>query len=253
MLGRAGALMGLLAVIAVSCSSDIVELLPLTGGTSTGGAGSSAGQDTVTSGAGTGGSNAAGMTTQAGFAGAPQAGGGNGGNGGSAGGCFGFGCGGESGFGGSFGGPYCRNGNSCQPCTDSTDCPTEYEHCGNNVCVQCVTEGPSQCRHGFNCDVVAGRCGIACDDNFDCKEGGVCDLNQNTCVWCLENRDCTQDGVPAGDVCYLHRCVDCTQDPDCIKQGRGRRCSGFRCVECLSNTDCDDGRGRCNVPKGYCE
>jgi hypothetical protein len=253
MLGRAGVLTGLLAVIAVACSSDLVELLPLTGGTSAGGAGSSAGQDTITSGAGTGGSNAAGMTTQAGFAGAPHAGGGNGGNGGSGGGaCFGFGCAGESGFSGSFGGPYCGNGNSCTPCGSNTNCFSENEFCLNNVCVQCATAGPSQCRQGFNCDLVVGRCAPACDDTSDCNDGGVCDSNQGTCVWCIENHDCTEDGVPAGDVCYLHRCVDCTQDTDC--RSRGRRCSGFRCVWCLTDNDCKDpDRNHCNVPRGDCE
>jgi hypothetical protein len=259
MLGRAGVLTGLLAVIAVACSSDLVELLPVGGGASTGGAGSAAGQDTVTSGAGTGGSSAAGMATQGGFAGAPQAGRGNGGNagggnGGSAGGaCFGFGCAGESGFSGSFGAPYCGNGNSCEPCLNDTQCESEYDHCANNVCVQCATEGPSQCWHGMNCDVLVRRCAPACDSTSDCNEGGVCDVNQHTCVWCIENGDCQQDGLP-GNVCYLHRCVDCAQDTDCMKQGRSGRCSGFRCVQCLTNEDCKDPeRSHCNVPKGYCE
>lgn len=260
--GRAGVLTGLLVVIAVSCSSDIVELLPPTAGAGSGGGGSSAGQDTMTSGANTGGNSAAGATIQGGSAGAPQAGGGNGGNGGNGGDsgnggaagapCFGFGCGGESGVGGSFGGPYCGYGNTCAPCVNDTQCPFEYEYCANNVCVQCTTEGPSQCWQGGNCDVLVRHCEPRCDTTSDCKDGRVCDLNQGTCVWCIDNRQCEKDGAP-GNICYLHRCVECTQDPDCTRPGEGR-CSGTRCVQCLSNMDCNaDGKSHCNVPKGYCE
>jgi hypothetical protein len=249
----------LFAVIAFSCSSDIVELLPLTAGASNGG---SAGQDTVASGASPGGSGAGGrsaggsagsMSSQGGSAGAPQAGGGNGGAGG--GGCFGFGCAGESGFGGSFGGPPCGFGNSCEPCAnDDTHCPSETEFCADNVCVQCTIEGPSQCWPwpGGNCDVLVHRCAPACDDGGECNDGRVCDVNQGTCVWCVDKGDCGRNGDPRS-ICYLHRCVECTQDPDCTEQGKPR-CSGNRCVQCLTNKDClSDGKTHCDVPKGYCE
>jgi hypothetical protein len=255
-LGRAGVLAGLLSVVALSCSSDIVELLPPTGGASgSGGNGSAAGQDAVDSGASTGGSNAAGATTQGGSAGATQAGGGNGGNGGTAGApCFGFGCGGENGFGGSFGSPYCRNGNSCAPCANG-ECPFD-EECSplGNVCVQCAIKGPSQCWAGSNCDVLVGRCAPACDSTSDCSDGRVCDQNQGTCLGCIDDKSqCDQDGDPQTRICYLHRCVECTQDPDCTKQMGGGRCANFRCVQCLTDKDCDDGRRHCDVPKGFCE
>jgi hypothetical protein len=209
----------------------------------------------MASGASSGGGNAAGMTTQGGFAGASQAGGGNAasaGNGGAAGGtCFGFGCAGGGGFGGSFGGPYCANGNSCAPCTNNTHCPYETEYCSNNVCVQCSTEGSSQCWPGATCDVLVGRCVPACDRTSDCPDERVCDLNHGTCVWCIDDREC-DGGEPK--TCYFHRCVDCTQDADCNEQGGSRRCFNLRCVQpCVTDKDCDpNGRSHCDV-KGFCE
>ena len=255
-LGRAGVLTGLLSVIALACSSDIVELLPLAGGASNGGAGGSAGQDAVpSSGASTGGSNAGGSpTSQGGLAGATQAGGGNGGAAG--GGCFGFGCAGENGFSGSFGGPNCGNG-SCTPCLNDAQCPLE-QHCSallNNVCVQCSIKGPSQCKPNYNCDVLVGRCAPGCDSTFECNDDRVCDLNQGTCVSCIDNRECEQDGDPRTSVCYQRRCVECAQHSDCTKQGGEQRwCSKLQCVQCLSDKDCDpDGKSHCDVPKGFCE
>jgi|GEM_PF-4791351 len=257
-LGRAGVLAGLLSVIALSCSSDIVELLPVTGGASSGGA---AGQQTATSGASTSGSSVGGSpTSQGGFAGATGGGGGsNGGNGGSTGGgCVGFGCAGENGFGGTFTGPNCGNGTgSCTPCLNDPQCPPD-QHCSpflNNVCVQCAVKGSSQCKVGYNCDVFLGRCAPGCDSTSDCNDGRVCEPNSGTCVSCIDNQECEQDGDPRTSICYLRRCVECTQHLDCARQGGEQRwCSKLQCVQCLTDKDCDpDGRSHCDVPKGFCE
>jgi hypothetical protein len=257
-LGRAGAMTGLLSVIALSCSSDIVELLPLTAGASNGGGGGSAGQDAVASGASTGGGNAGGSPmSQGGWAGAAQAGGGNGGSAGL--GCFGFGCAGENGFSGAFGGPNCGNGTgACTPCLNDDQCPLEQQHCSsllNNVCVQCTIKGSSQCNSGYNCDVLAGRCAPSCDSTFDCNDNRVCDLNQGTCVSCIDNRECENDGDPRTSVCYLRHCVECAQHSDCMRPGSEQRwCSKFQCVQCLADKDCGfDGKTHCDVPKGFCE
>ena len=260
-LARAGVLTGFLALSALACSSDLVELLPLMAGASGGGAGGAAGQDTTASGSssasGSGGRHAGGSagspTSQGGFAGAPQAGGGHGDAAGASGSCFGPGCAGDSGFGGSFGGPHCGYGNSCWPCDNNTQCPFDYEYCADNECVQCTTEGPSQCRQGNNCDVLVRHCEPRCDATTDCKDGRVCDLNQGTCVWCIDSFQCQQDGVP-GNICYLHRCVDCTQNAQCVNRGERRLCSGTRCVECSLNEDCTTpGKSHCDTFRGSCE
>jgi hypothetical protein len=238
----------------------MIELLrPPTAGASNGGDGASAGQDTAASGSssGSGGRHAGGSAgsppSQGGSAGAPQAGGGNGGAG--SGGCFGPGCAGESGFGGSSGGPNCGNGVPCT-CVTSTQCPKFAPHCSpllGNVCVDCITKGPSECFSGFNCDVVAGRCAPSCDGPLDCTDGGVCDMNQGTCVWCIDDDECGRGDDPRR-TCYLHRCVECTQNAQCANRGERRLCSGNRCVECSLNEDCTTpGKSHCDTFRGSCE
>jgi hypothetical protein len=258
-LGHAGLLAALLSLVAVSCGSDVVDLLPpMTGAGNGGGAGEAA---SAAAGASSGGvRNEAGRaaTSQAGASGAAAGSGGKAGNAGAAG-CSGFGCGnaGEGpSLGGAFGGPICNNGtSSCTPCLSDVQCASD-QHCSRflgNLCVQCAEKG--QCKPGFTCDRLVGRCGPSCKSTFECNDGRVCDMTQGTCVTCIDNQQCESDGDPDTRVCYQRRCVQCQEDADCT-QGARHRCAGLQCVECINDKDCpgnNGDNGHCDTAHAHCE
>lgn len=255
--GRAALTAGLLALLAIACSSDVVDLLPAM--PSAGNAGTATSSTAGVSSGGTrdeGGSNALG---QAGVSGALA----TSGNGGTAsGGCSGFGCGdaGENpGVGGSFGGQLCGNGmSSCTPCLSDVQCLPE-QFCSRflgNICVQCAENGKGQCKLGYTCDRLVGRCGPSCKSTMECNDGRVCDMAQGTCVTCIDNQQCESDGDPDTRVCYLRRCVQCLADTDCTQGGR-RRCAGLQCVECVTDKDCPPSNGsdsgHCDTAHAHCQ
>jgi len=117
--------------------------------------------------------------------------------------------------------------------------------------VQCETKGDCT-RPGTSCDFLVGRCAPSCDSTLDCRDGKVCDTSQGTCVQCLDNRECEQDGDSETRVCYLHRCLQCLENTDCT-EGVRNICSIFQqCVECTGDQHCKDGM-HCDVPRGRCE
>jgi len=236
---RAGALAVLLSAVALACDSDVIDLLPAGAGGGGGGpsaGGSSAGAHT------TAGSNAGSDATSNG---------GSAGRGGSGvGGCFGFGCGNAgSNFAGSFGNN-CGNG-QCSFCEDDLQCPDNL-HCSllTNVCVQCAAK--DQCKLGYSCDFLVGRCGPSCATTDECRDGKVCDMTQGTCVQCVDNGPCERDNDSETRICYMRRCVQCVENTDCT-EGVRRVCSAFQqCVECEGDLDCKDGQ-HCDIPRGRCE
>jgi hypothetical protein len=228
-LTQAGLVAALLSLVALSCGSDLVDLLPpspAAAGSAAAGNEGKAGSESA--GTGSGGHDTEGGSTahQGGFGGTAQSGGNAGGNTGGV--CFGFACptAGQSNSGGSLGYP-----------------------------VQCADKG--QCKPGYNCDRFVGRCGPICTDTSDCENGRVCDTDQSVCVPCIDSPGvCQDDFHPEARVCYLRRCVECVTSNDC-PQGERDVCNrDFECVECVSDLDCkanDNGKDHCDVPRERCE
>lgn len=258
-LTQAGVLAALLSLVAVSCGSDLVDLLPpnqTAAGSSAAGMDNKGGTETEGAGAGSGGrSGEAGNTVhQGGLGGTGQ----TGGYAGTGGGCFGFACpgAGQTGVGGAFGNPNC-NGGICTPCTNGGQCePGQRCSRADGICVQCDAEGG--CKSGYGCDLLLGRCGFTCRDTSDCENGRVCDTAQGVCVQCIDASACEKDFDAESHICYLHRCVECLVNTDCPPGERNVCTKSFQCVQlqCVSDEDCKDnpnGEDHCDVPRGRCE
>jgi hypothetical protein len=255
----AGLVAALASIVAVSCGSDMIDLLPPVADTS-GGSANGAGA-AAQAGADVGGGPASGGGSSlpegaAGNAGALSGGGnagasGQGGKGGSSG-CPGAGCniGGNVSFGGGFGFPCEPNTNgTCTPCASDDQCPLSQQ-CSHNVCT-CTDD--RQCRSGFSCDRLVGRCAPSCQNTFECRDGRICDPTQGACVTCTPGGDqCPSDnGDPDAHICYFRRCVECVADEDCT-QGTRHLCAGYHCIECLSDKDCGD-NVHCDRGSGHCQ
>ncbi len=252
-LRRGAALAALIALAAAACDTETIELLaPRATAGST-----EAGQPAMLPGGG-----AAGVPSHGGSSGDPQ--GGTGASSGSAGsalgeagsggdgdceGCGGVG-GGAGGSGGVLGGPNCSGGpGTCSPCQSDEQCGDW--HCSQQlggICVQCTDS--SHCKPGSRCDGVVGRCAQSCEGNLTCREGRICDPQFLTCVACIDDEQCEQDGDPQTAYCAGRRCVECTRNDDCTR-GSKNLCLGGRCAECFFDKDCGPG-GYC-APDGRCE
>jgi hypothetical protein len=262
----AGLLAVLASIVALSCGSDVIDLLPPPAGGVGNGGGAGAG------GGGGGGVSNVGASDSAERAGADSAGadvggtlsnGGSGffpsggmgafsgnsggfamgGQGGRGGGCFGPGCGG---FGGAFSFPCEMNGpNTCTPCQDDTQCGSG-QHCSHNICLQCWND--QQCSAGYNCDLQVGRCQPSCQGTLDCRDGRVCDQTRGVCVGCTQNEGCPSPSDPDARICHLRRCVECESNQDCTLGS----CVFNHCIECLSDKDCGDRGLHCDTGSGRC-
>ena len=169
----------------------------------------------------------------------------------------------------------CGGGQVCQDgvCTCSVDKDCQSNHCCNGTCRECCDN--SHCQSGLCCngtchqeccddpDCTGGRCTKdgecqdACDDDNDCHHFGgqrcchsglndgycVCPLEgqkicNNTCAFCCDNNDCTNDKTcqggecrcPAGTKGCNGTCVPgvCCGDYDCGTTGK--KCRNGQCV-----------------------
>jgi len=249
----AGLLAALTSLVALSCGSDTIDLLPTLAGASGGSASGSGGAGGSFTTAGTeasGGSNS-GMPGNGGMAGASAGVGGSaGGRLGSGGhnGCSGPGCGGS--LGGAF--PFlCEQSSvsSCQPCADEGQCPAN-QHCAQHFCAECARD--DDCNGGV-CDKFAHRCAPMCQNSIECRGGRICDTTFNACVTCTQTEGCPPSTDMDARICdpYLRRCIECLGDANC--GGDRKHCVRYQCV-CLNNADCGDGMfcdqnsGRCRPP-----
>lgn len=250
-LRRTGLLAGLVSLVAASCSSDTIDLLPLgdSGGSAgtLSGAGLAPGSD---AGAGAREGSGGGISDPGGAVGGDEGGltaGTTTGGRAEFGGCGSSGCGG---YGGSFGGGFAGGGyagsfggyapgggfggggcalngvGQCSRCQSDEQCGP-YRHCSHflGTCVEC--ENKSQCDKGQACDIYSGHCVPGCQSTADCTFGGLCDPDLNTCT-CIDDGQCEQDNDPKTHYCAWHRCVQCKSDRDCGPMER-----------------CDEGNGIC--------
>jgi Cys-rich repeat protein len=77
-------------------------------------------------------------------------------------------------------------------------------------------------------------------------------MTQGTCVQCVDNRDCEQDGDPDTRICYMRRCMQCLENSHCT-DGTRPVCSNYQCAECANDDDCKDSAPHCDIPRGRCE
>jgi hypothetical protein len=226
---RAGSFAASLALVALACGSETIDLLQ---NRSVGGAANAtAGQSS----AGTDSANSAGQAAAA-TSGTGGASAGTGSGGSCDGTCGGNNAGGVVSFGGYFNG--CPYGTACQLCVDDPDCPDRL-HCSQQfgVCVEC--DETAGCRQGFRCNVSTGRCAPSCESSDDCANGKVCDQELGACVQCSTDEQCENDQWSSTHRCALGWCVECTQASDCNDQERPICApSELRCVQCLFNEQC---------------
>ncbi len=128
-------------------------------------------------------------------------------------------------------------------------CPAELPVCrpkaddpASGRCEPC--EG-GDCLGEAICDVDSGRC-VQCLRATHCGEDKpVCKVAEkaqdNECVQCLENDDCTSETDPA---CDLERnvCVECVDDEQCEGSAETPVCDtgSQRCVICNEDSECED-------------
>jgi MYXO-CTERM domain-containing protein len=113
-------------------------------------------------------------------------------------------------------------------CTTDADCDTDAGE-------YCMMDAEDPCMNICWVDV------IDCDEDADCPDGQICDLDFGEC-WepeCFEDVDCADD-----EVCDMGFCweIECTTDDDCAE---GEVCFEGFCGEivpdCETDDDCDEG------------
>lgn len=119
----------------------------------------------------------------------------------------------------------CRTSdNTCVQCVAETDCPTGNV-CSANLCTPACTKD-AQCGSGQWCNDPTGT-GGACTAGiaagmtlpYSCTPAlgsracitGLCRTNDNRCVQCLLDSDCSNGGICSANVCK----VACTKDSQC--------------------------------------
>ena len=261
-LRSAGLAAALVSLVALSCGSDAIDLLPPLGGSANGGASSTsgaAGADARAAGNNGNGADGGGPLNQSGgggVSGSPVAGSGGATAGG--GGCSGAGCGGFSGFGGSTntsgasGTGNCASGmGQCVPCLHNEQCPANLVCAQTGFCVQC--ENNRQCGTNEGCDPSVGRCGPTCQSTNDCTDGKVCDPNSRRLRFVHQrptNARTTSD--PDTRVCFFRRCVECRGGCSTASRAIAPRASTIAAFECLSDKDCHDSTPHCDRSTGHC-
>lgn len=131
----------------------------------------------------------------------------------------------------------CLPSGLCGQCTDASFCPGRACDQVNALCVDCTDS--TFCSDGKICDLGTKTC-IDCKQSSDCKKDGrrACDTQTNTCVECVDTQTpngCQDPTLPA---CLMQKCVECLEDTNC--PGTKPRCvtEDNHCVECKQDPDC---------------
>lgn len=87
-----------------------------------------------------------------------------------------------------------------------------------------------------------------CFSDIECG-GAFCNLVENTCVQCLENRTCTEsNAAKCGDE---SSCVGCQTNGDCSHIEGNTSCKAGVCVSCTEDSNCPTGQ-KCDVDQNIC-
>lgn len=132
-------------------------------------------------------------------------------------------------------------GGPCRWCLEDSDCPDDSNFCtGDPVCTDGVcgfSIGPCSGDTPV-CDEAGNTC-VECLADTDCSDNGTpyCDAI-GTCVECLHTGHCTNGDFCDGlETCVAGSCVDGT--PPCVTGHCDE--DNDTCVECISDGQCDDG------------
>ena len=196
--------------------------------------------------AGTGGSGADGGGTSGGGSGGNGGdAGGTGGNGGDAGGAGGDAGGGTGGIagggqGGDAGSSDCDDNSQCSASLPLCNAAGKCESCSSNSA--CEDRGPlAHCETTLGSDQ-RGAC-VACTEDDHCddsEDGAYC--NNNECVPCKTNADCTDLTKP--ECSPEGQCIGCTDSEACDGREGTETClttagpKRGHCVACVAHTDC---------------
>lgn len=214
----------LAAVVALSCGTDTIELLPAGMG---GGASGGPGGASVSGAESTNGGSASGAGASSGGAGGSAAGASGSFPGGGGSGCNGFGCGGFASGAGAGG--------------DANDCSDNHVFC------PCGPQG--RCSFGTKCNARIGLCMPKCDSPLECGgEALLCE--EHSCAPCSEDEQCEQYATFDRRVCVEGRCEQCEGPSDCPAESP--LCVGRRCLQCLDDDDCPD-HAVCDKARGRCQ
>jgi hypothetical protein len=154
------------------------------------------------------------------------------------------------------------------PCNGPCRSPDAVCWAKEGTCVECLVA--SDCANA-TCDS-RHRC-VECTSHADCG-GRACDLDNQKCVDCVSDGECTQN--PVLNVCNAaHKCVDCDAthgcsdpaNPACVGQAcvacdvdshcsdpQNKKCltMNHTCVECLARADCDAPKPACDTSAHAC-
>ncbi len=122
------------------------------------------------------------------------------------------------------GGTDSSTGDTTEGPTTTSDPTTTTESDTDTDDTQGMTTGPdactpADCAVGQYCNVDTGVCEPGCDEDEDCNNDTVCNVEENVCTGCVSDGDCA-----LGTVCEAGTCV-----PGCNEQQPCQ--NGFTCCE----------------------
>jgi len=136
-----------------------------------------------------------------------------------------------------------RPGNECEDRWRALGC----DECGQDQ--PCAAAGES-------CHRPTHQCLEACVSDNDCQSGPArfCDIEDSVCIECRGNSDCCAPGdFDCGRVCHLGRCFQCSNDSDCLGDGRGDDiCVQGVCLQCVIDDPTSAKSTRCPSNEPYC-
>ena len=108
----------------------------------------------------------------------------------------------------------------CIPCSYSKECPGDAPYCDPNLgrCIQCRRD--NDCAQGQACNIFTQRCGRICKTSDDCAADDyhlVCHTGIGVCVSCIATGDCLLYGH-SDYKCDFNTCVECIENRQCASQ-----------------------------------
>ena len=139
----------------------------------------------------------------------------------------------------------CVSGSCVYTANDSL-CPDDGQFCNGvescDAVLDCVSSG-DPCMPGELCNEVTNTCG-ECLVNGDCDDGVACTDNfcvSGSCVFTVNNANCTDDGVFCNGPEICDAVNDCVSAGDPCEPGELCDEANDSCGECVVDADCDDG------------
>ncbi len=89
-----------------------------------------------------------------------------------------------------------------------------------------------------------GSCAYECTKSEECGDFGLTGTcTDNKCVYCKDDKFCTDNPTAGGQYCSDGKCVMCNTDQQCVDGKLGQFCASGYCQQCKVNADC--GTGTC--------